>query len=100
MPMFYFLFKLVDTSFFASESILIIFNQPQIDPISGASTMIISQDTWIIVLVAYVLMLLFIGVNAFSTKAAKIISVIASVAKFLPLIVVGILGITFGAING
>jgi hypothetical protein len=45
MPMFYFLFKLVDTSFFASESILIIFNQPKIDPISGVATMTIGQDT-------------------------------------------------------
>jgi amino acid transporter len=96
MPLFYFLFKLVDTSFFCGESILLIFNNES----STSGARIIAQDTYVIVLIAFAIMLIFIAINAFSTRAAKTISSIASIAKFLPLIVVGILGIVFGALDG
>jgi hypothetical protein len=66
------MFKLVDTSFFAGESVLLIFNSPSHDG-SGVQ-MNIGQDTYVIVLVAYVIMVGFIVINAVSTKAAKSIS--------------------------
>jgi amino acid transporter len=43
MPLFYFVFKLVDTSFFAGESVLLIFNKPT--NVGGATTMNIQQNT-------------------------------------------------------
>jgi amino acid transporter len=99
MPLFYFVFKLVDTSFFAGESVLLIFNKPHSTG-DGVVTMNIQQDAYIIVLVAYVIMVGFIAINAFSTRAAKTISWVATVCKFTPLILIGILGITFGALDG
>jgi hypothetical protein len=74
MPLFFFVFKLVDTSFFASESVLIIFNKPELNDTGSAVTMNIKQHTYILVLVSYAIMVGFIAINAFSTKAAKSIS--------------------------
>jgi amino acid transporter len=99
MPLFYFIFKLVDTSFFAGEAVLLIFNKPTSSG-SGAVTMNITQDTYIIVLIAYVIMVGFIVINAFSTRVAKQISLIATICKFTPLILIGILGIVFGTLDG
>ncbi|MDR1235024.1 MAG: APC family permease [Mycoplasmataceae bacterium] len=99
MPLFYFLFKLVDTSFFAGESVLLIFNKPTLNG-DGSTTMSIEQGAWVIVLIAYVIMVTFIFVNAISTKAAKGISWVATVCKFTPLILIGFLGIIFGALDG
>jgi amino acid transporter len=45
-------------------------------------------------------MVTFIFVNAISTKAAKGISWVATVCKFTPLILIGFLGIIFGALDG
>jgi hypothetical protein len=44
MPLFYFIFKLVDTSFFAGESVLLIFNKPVYDPVSGSTSISIEQN--------------------------------------------------------
>jgi amino acid transporter len=73
MPLFYFIFKLVDTSFFAGEAVLLVFNKP-VTSSDGSVTMTIQQNTYIIVLVAYAIMIAFIAINTFSTKAAKSIS--------------------------
>lgn len=72
MPLFFFMFKMVNTSFFAGEAVLLIFNKPKL--VNNTLQMSIQQDAYIIVLVAYAIMVCFIAVNAFSTRAAKGIS--------------------------
>jgi amino acid transporter len=52
------------------------------------------------VLVAYAIFGLFVFINAISTRAAKGISTVATVAESLPLISIGVLGLVFGGIVG
>ena len=92
MPLFYYALKLLDTSLFTSESLFNIATEtPGTD---------IVQPAYAIVLVAIGVLALFIIVNVVSIKAGKMVSTAATFLKFLPLVLIGILGITFGIANG
>lgn len=88
LPLFYYALKLLDTSLFASESVFNIFKQPSVANIS--------QPAYAIVLLGIGIIIIFVAINCISIKAGQAISVTATFLKFLPLVLVGLLGISFG----
>lgn len=92
LPLFYFLFKTVNTSFFTSESIFLIANNTSNSDINQFSM-------WSILLVAFGVILFFLIVNTLSTVAAKGISWLATVAESIPLLSIGIIGIVVGSLS-